>query len=85
MYLIRDFKDTDLSSLELIYHDAVMQQGRQGVAAQQMMDNELVQATNAGAKEQIVYLEPVSWYLLDNSGLRVLQDNVDLLIEVFSK
>lgn len=59
--------------------------GREGVAAQQMMDNELVQATNAGAKEQIVYLEPVSWYLLDNSGLRVLQDNVDQLTQVFAK
>ncbi|MDO6440740.1 siderophore ABC transporter substrate-binding protein [Marinobacter sp. 2_MG-2023] len=58
--------------------------GREGVAARQMMDNELVQATEAGAKGQIVYLEPVSWYLLDNSGLRVLQSNVDRLLEVFS-
>ena len=59
--------------------------GREGVAAQQMMDNELVQATEAGAKGQIVYLEPVGWYLLDNSGLRVMQDNVDRLVDVFSK
>ena len=59
--------------------------GREGVAAQQMMDNELVQATEAGAKGQIVYLEPVSWYLLDNSGLRVMQDNVERLLDVFSK
>ena len=59
--------------------------GREGVAAQQMMNNELVQATEAGAKGQIVYLEPVSWYLLDNSGLRVMQDNVDRLLNVFSK
>lgn len=36
MYLIRDFKDTDLSSLELIYHDAVMQQGRQGYSDEQV-------------------------------------------------
>lgn len=59
--------------------------GREGVAAQQMMDNELVQATAAGAKGQIVYLEPVGWYLLDNSGVRVMQDNVDRLLDVFSK
>lgn len=59
--------------------------GREGVAAQQMMDNELVQATAAGAKGQIVYLEPVGWYLLDNSGLRVMQDNVDRLLDVFAK
>ncbi|MBO1520216.1 GNAT family N-acetyltransferase [Oceanisphaera pacifica] len=36
MYLIRDFKDTDLSSLELIYHDAVMQQGRRGYSSEQV-------------------------------------------------
>ncbi|MGO1246847.1 MAG: GNAT family N-acetyltransferase [Oceanisphaera sp.] len=36
MYLIRDFKDTDLSSLELIYHDAVMQQGRRGYSNEQV-------------------------------------------------
>lgn len=59
--------------------------GREGVASQQMMDNELVAATEAGAKEQIVYLEPVSWYLLDNSGLGVMQDNVDRLLQIFAK
>lgn len=36
MYLIRDFKDTDLSSLELIYHDAVMEQGRRGYSSEQV-------------------------------------------------
>ena len=59
--------------------------GREGVAAQKMMDNELVQATAAGAKGQIVYLEPVSWYLLDNSGLRVMQDSVERLLKVFAQ
>ncbi|MCK9238298.1 MAG: ABC transporter substrate-binding protein [Thiopseudomonas sp.] len=59
--------------------------GREGVAAQRMMDNELVKATTAGAKGQIVYLEPVSWYLLDNSGIGVMQSNVDRLVDVFSK
>jgi iron complex transport system substrate-binding protein len=59
--------------------------GREGAAAQGMMDNELVQATEAGAKGQIVYLEPVSWYLLDNSGLGVMQTNVERLLDVFSK
>ena len=59
--------------------------GREGVAAQKMMDNELVQATAAGAKGQIVYLEPVSWYLLDNSGLRVMQGSVERLLEVFAQ
>ena len=36
MYLIRDFKDTDLSSLELIFHDAVMAQGRRGYSNEQV-------------------------------------------------
>lgn len=59
--------------------------GRDGVAAQKMMDNELVNATTAGTKNQIVYLDPVSWYLLDNSGLRVMQNSVDHLLSVFAK
>jgi len=58
--------------------------GREGVAARQLMDNELVKATKAGSKGQIVYLDPVSWYLLDNSGLGVMQSSVDQLVEVFS-
>lgn len=36
MYLIRDFKETDLSSLELIYHDAVMEQGRRNYSEEQV-------------------------------------------------
>ncbi|MBM7454267.1 putative acetyltransferase [Oceanisphaera litoralis] len=33
---MRDFKETDLSSLELIYHDAVMEQGRRGYSDAQV-------------------------------------------------
>lgn len=58
--------------------------GREGVAAAQLMDNELVKATTAGQKGQIVYLDPVSWYLLDNSGIGVMQTSVETLIEAFS-
>ena len=58
---------------------------REGITSQKMMDNELIQATNAGSKKQIVYLEPVSWYLLDNSGLRVMQNSVDHLLSIFAK
>lgn len=59
--------------------------GREGVAAKQMMDNELVQATTAGAKGQIVYLDPASWYLMGNSGISVMQNSVDQLSAEFSK
>lgn len=36
MYLSRDYQETDYSSLELIYHDAVMGQGRRGYSDQQV-------------------------------------------------
>ena len=58
--------------------------GREGTAAAEMMDNELIKATTAGSKAQIVYLDPTSWYLLDNSGIGVMQNSVDELIKVFS-
>ncbi|MGI6408310.1 MAG: siderophore ABC transporter substrate-binding protein [Thiopseudomonas sp.] len=57
--------------------------GREGVAAKQMMDNELVAVTTAGSKQQIVYLDPEAWYLLDSSGARVLQSNINQLLDVF--
>lgn len=59
--------------------------GRDGIAAKQMLANELVELTNAGQKQQIVYLDPQAWYLLDSSGARVLLSNMQQLIEVFSK
>lgn len=59
--------------------------GREGVAAKQMMDNELVAVTTAGSKQQIVYLDPEAWYLLDSSGARVLQSNINQLLDVFGK
>lgn len=59
--------------------------GREGVAAKQMMDNELVAVTTAGSKQQIVYLDPEAWYLLDSSGARVLQSNINQLLDVFGQ
>lgn len=58
--------------------------GREGTAAAELMDNELVKAATAGSKDQIVYLDPASWYLLDNSGIGVMQNSVNELIKVFS-
>jgi iron complex transport system substrate-binding protein len=58
--------------------------GREGTAAAELMNNELVAATSAGSKDQIVYLDPASWYLLDNSGIGVMQNSVNELIKVFS-
>lgn len=58
--------------------------GREGTSAAKIMDNELVAATSAGSKGQIIYLDPVNWYLLDNSGVGVMQSSVDSLIQAFS-
>lgn len=59
--------------------------GREGVAAKQMMDNELVAVTTVGSKQQIVYLDPEAWYLLDSSGARVLQSNINQLLDVLGQ
>lgn len=45
--------------------------GEQGEAAAQTLDNELVNSTTAGSTGNIVYLDPVNWYLVD-AGLSTL-------------
>lgn len=59
--------------------------GREGVTAQELMDNEQIRQTTAGQQQQIVYLDPESWYLLDSSGAGVLQSNINQLLKAFSK
>ncbi|THU00701.1 siderophore ABC transporter substrate-binding protein [Lampropedia puyangensis] len=59
--------------------------GREGAAAERLLDNALIKATNAGKKGQIVYLNAMNWYVLDNAGITALRDNVRQLHEVFSK
>lgn len=39
--------------------------GEEGQTAAQILDNELVEATTAGANDNIVYMNPVFWYLVD--------------------
>lgn len=73
--------ESDPDWLFVMDRDAAIK--REGTSAQKMMDNELVQATTAGTKKQIVYLDPEAWYLLDSSGANVLQQNMTQLIEVF--
>lgn len=59
--------------------------GREGAAAERLLDNALIKATNAGKKNQIVYLNAMNWYVLDNAGITALRQNVQQLHEVFSK
>jgi iron complex transport system substrate-binding protein len=50
--------------------------GESGAAAQQVLDNELVHQTTAWQNDQIVYLDAVSFYIV-NGGLHSLQNMVD--------
>lgn len=57
----------DPDILFVIDRDSAIGQGT--VAAQQVLDNEIIHATKAWQNNKIVYLDPAIWYLA-NSGLR---------------
>lgn len=59
--------------------------GREGAAAERLLDNALIKATNAGKQAQIVYLNATNWYVLDNAGITALRQNVRQLHQVFAK
>lgn len=59
--------------------------GREGAAAERLLDNGLIKATNAGKQSQIVYLNATNWYVLDNAGITALRQNVRQLHQVFAK
>ncbi len=45
-------------------------------AAQQLLDNELIHKTTAWQKGQIVYLDPINWYILGNAGLNSIKNSI---------
>jgi iron complex transport system substrate-binding protein len=49
--------------------------GEQSAAAEQVLDNELVAATTAWQTDQVVYLDPVRWYIV-GSGLSTVQEMI---------
>ncbi|MBP6019774.1 MAG: siderophore ABC transporter substrate-binding protein [Burkholderiaceae bacterium] len=55
-----------------------------GTSAQQLLANAQVGATTAGKKNQIVYLDPTNWYMLDGAGLASVQANVEQLLLALS-
>lgn len=57
--------------------------GREGNAARQVLDNELVRQTPAWQNDQIVFLDPVSWYLV-GGGLTAMQTSVDQIFQALS-
>jgi len=68
---------TDPQWLFVIDRDGAI--GREGVAANKLLDNELIHKTTAWKKQQIVYLNAMDWYLLGSAGLTAMQQNVDQL------
>ncbi|WP_374694248.1 siderophore ABC transporter substrate-binding protein [Janthinobacterium sp. J1-1] len=50
--------------------------GREGSAAQRLLDNELVRKTTAWNKKQVVYLDAANWYLLGSAGQGALRANI---------
>lgn len=59
--------------------------GREGAAAQKLLDNKLVQATKAWRSKQVVYLNAANWYLLSNAGPGALKANIQQLSDAFAR
>ncbi|MFC4002095.1 siderophore ABC transporter substrate-binding protein [Prauserella oleivorans] len=66
--------DANPDVLYVIDRDSAI--GEQGQAARQLLDNQLVNGTNAAKNGKIVYLDPATWYLASN-GLSSLEAMVD--------
>jgi iron complex transport system substrate-binding protein len=49
-----------------------------------VLDNELVAQTTAWRNGQVVYLDPVNWYLV-GGGLTALQASVDQIAKAVAK
>jgi iron complex transport system substrate-binding protein len=64
--------------------DRDMATGRAAGAAQKVLDNELVGQTTAWKNKQVVYLDPVSWYLI-GGGLTSLQASADQITKAIAK
>ena len=59
--------------------------GREGEAAQKLLDNKLVQATKAWRSKQVVYLNAANWYLLSNASPGALRANIQQLSNAFAR
>lgn len=66
--------ETNPDWLYVIDRDAAI--GEKGASARQLLDNELVRQTKAWKAGHVVYLDPVSWYIVGD-GLTALQSMAD--------
>lgn len=74
--------ETNPDWLFVIDRDAAI--GREGNPARQLLDNDLVRQTTAWTKNQVIYLDPVNWYLV-GGGLGALHQSIDQLSQAFGK
>lgn len=74
--------ETNPDWLFVIDRDAAI--GREGVAAKQFLDNELVAQTTAWKTSQVVYLDPAGWYLI-GGGITALRGNADQIAKALRK
>lgn len=58
--------------------------GRSEGAAKKVLDNDLVAQTTAWKNNQVVYLDPVNWYLI-GGGLTAMQASVDQIANALAK
>ena len=58
--------------------------GRAEGAAKKVLDNDLVGQTKAWKNNQVVYLDPVNWYLI-GGGLTAMQASVDQITKAIAK
>ncbi len=73
--------ETNPDWLFVVDRDAAI--GQTGNAAREQLDNELVRQSTAWQNDQIVYLDPVGWYLV-GGGLTAMQASVDQIVEALS-
>ena len=74
--------ETDPDWLFVIDRDAAI--GREGAAAAQFLDNEIVRQTKAWKNNHVVYLDGASWYLI-GGGIQAMQKTVDQLTTALIK
>jgi iron complex transport system substrate-binding protein len=72
--------ETNPDWLFVVDRDAAI--GREGQAAKELLDNEIVGKSTAWQQDQVVYLDPVAWYLV-GGGLTALQKSVDQIATAF--
>jgi len=74
--------ETNPDWLFVIDRDAAV--GREGEAAAEFLDNELVNQTTAWKEDQVVYLTPAHWYIV-GGGVTALKAEADLVTKALAK